>query len=84
MASRVKGHTDLITDGVTGLLYTYGDVNACVEKLRYLRQSPMLRESLAVNAKVDVMNYSLPPVLNTVLARYAEVTVPMLGHNFAF
>lgn len=84
VASRVKGHTDLIDDGVTGLLYPYGDVKQCAEKLRYLRQSPMLRESLAARAGEGMVQFELGNVLNTVLARYAEVTVPMLGHNFAF
>lgn len=71
VASQVKGHTDLITDGVTGLLYPYGDDRACAEQILRLTTSVKLRRELAQNAKADVERYGLDRVLPVVWARYA-------------
>lgn len=75
VASRVKGHTALVEDGVTGLLYPYGDVQACAEKIRYLAESPQMRRSLAQSAEGSVSAYDIGSVLNTVLQRYGVTEV---------
>lgn len=72
-ASGVKGHTDLITQGVTGLLYPYGDVEACAERILRLAESEGLRRELARNAKADVEQYGLDRVLPAVWAQYAAL-----------
>ncbi len=77
VASRVKGHTDLITDGTTGLLYPYGDVNACADKIRYLLDSPMARGSLTRNAEGSVSAYGIGRVLDAVMQRYGATQVPV-------
>ncbi len=35
-ASKIKGHTDLIRDGENGLLFEYGNIEQCAEKMRQL------------------------------------------------
>lgn len=73
VASQVKGHTDLITDGVTGLLYPYGDDRACAEQILRLTTSVKLRRELAQNAKADVERYGLDRVLPVVWGRYSKL-----------
>ena len=69
-ASEVKGHTDLVEDGVTGLLYPYGDARACAEQIQRLIESERLRQELVQNAKADVERYGLDRVLPVVWEQY--------------
>lgn len=69
-ASGVKGHTDLIEDGATGLLYPYGDEKACAEQILRLTASERLRRTLARNAKEIIEQYGLDRVLPMVWERY--------------
>lgn len=71
VASDVKGHSDLISDGETGLLYPYGDAGACAEHIRRLLSSEALRRRLAHNAKVNVRQYGLDSVFPTIWAEYS-------------
>lgn len=73
VASAVKGHTDLIEDGVTGLLYPYGDEKICAERILRLTASERLRQTLARNAKETVEQYGLDRVLPVVWADYAKL-----------
>lgn len=73
VASEVKGHTDLIEDEVTGMLYPYGDVGACTEQILRLTASERLRQNLAQNARENVERYGLDQVLPVVWARYSEL-----------
>jgi len=68
VASRIKGHVDLIEDGTTGLLYDYGDAKQCAEKIRRLMDEPSLRDTLAANARQSVQRFDLNRVLPTVLS----------------
>lgn len=71
VASEVKGHSDLIEDGVTGLLYPYGDAEACAEQVMRLVGSEQLRRELGRNARENVEQYGLERVLPVVWERYA-------------
>ena len=73
VASEVKGHADLIADGVTGLLYPYGDGGACAEQILRLAASEGLRRELARNAKANVEQYGLERVLPMVWGEYAAL-----------
>lgn len=73
VASEVKGHSDLIEDGVTGLLYPYGDVEACAEQVMRLVGSEQLRRELGRNARENVEQYGLERVLPLVWERYAAL-----------
>ena len=68
-ASAVKGHVDLIEDGVTGLLYPYGDAAACASRLLRLTEMP----GLGLAARRSVERYGLPAVKETVMARYLSL-----------
>ena len=73
VASGVKGHSDLIEDGVTGLLYPYGNENACAGQIGRLVESEQLRRELAQNAEEAINQYSLEQVLPVVWAQYAAL-----------
>ena len=73
IASRVKGHVDLIEDGVNGLLYPYGDANACAEQVVRLMDNPQLQQSIATASKSGVKVYGLDVVQPDVMARYLSV-----------
>lgn len=70
VASDVKGHQDLIKDGETGLLYPYGDAEACAEKIGRLLDSELLRKRLAGNAGERVEQYGLERVLPMLWSEY--------------
>lgn len=62
VASNVKGHTDLITDGTTGFLCEYGVVQDYVDRLGLLVSSKELRSKIGKAAKEAVKKYSLNEV----------------------
>lgn len=70
VASAVKGHTDLITHGETGLLYPYGDSSAFALQVQALLDDPTLREKLGRSGAAAVQPYGLDEVLPQVVARY--------------
>lgn len=74
VASRVKGHEDLIEDGVSGLLYPYGDAKACAAAIRRLMDDPALGGRLAETAAEQVGKYSLEQVFPQVMAAYESLT----------
>ncbi len=73
-ASRVKGHEDLIEDGVSGLLYPYGDAAACAAAIRRLMDDPALGERLAARARENLHKYALEEVFPQVMAAYESLT----------
>ncbi len=73
VASDVKGHSDLVTEGETGLLYPYGDEKACAEQIWRLMGDRELRRALAVSAREHVTRYSLEGVLPVVWGEYARL-----------
>ncbi len=74
VASNVKGHSDLISDGETGLLYPYGDEKVCAEQIWRLMGDSTLRQDLAGNAKEAVTRYDLEQVLPVVWREYARLS----------
>jgi len=73
VASDVKGHSDLVSEGETGLLYPYGDEKDCAEQIWRLLKDEELRRRLAANAREDVTRYSLGRVLPVVWGEYREL-----------
>lgn len=73
VASNVKGHSDLIEDGATGLLYPYGDGEACAGQILRLMRSGRLRRELGRNARDSVERYRLERALPVVWGRYAAL-----------
>ena len=70
VASQVKGHCDLISHEQNGLLYPYGDRQACAHQLLRLAQNPNLAAALARQAHEDVARYALNAVFPQVMAAY--------------
>ena len=70
VASYVKGHTDLIEDGVTGLLYPYGEAEACAERVKRLMEDEKLRRNMSARAGRAVDCYDLKAVLPVVIGEY--------------
>lgn len=69
----VKGHTDLIRDGLNGLLFPYGDARACAGAIRRLWEDKALAEALGRQAREDSGQYRLETVLPQVLEAYQSV-----------
>lgn len=72
-ASAVKGHTDLITHGESGLLYPFGDEAALCRAVETLAGDPGLARSLGQQARAAVSPYALEAVLPQVMGAYRSV-----------
>lgn len=72
IASEVKGHTDLIEEGVTGLLYPYGDVKRFVECVERVQQGTLLFEKKIEVASKTAEKYSIDKVLSEVIELYLD------------
>lgn len=70
IASAVKGHTDLITDGVTGLLYPHGDAKKCAECVGSIVGDKPLVEAMSRNAVQQGEQYPLKAVLPKLMSLY--------------
>ncbi|CAM6032401.1 unnamed protein product [Sphagnum compactum] len=58
VAARAGGIPDIVNqDGETGFLYTPGDVDDCVKKLRALLESPELREKVGSAGRAEVEKF---------------------------
>lgn len=73
VASRVKGHTDLVEDGVTGLLYPPGDAPAFARRVLELLGDEALAAALGARAAAATKPYGLETVLPQVMAWYLSV-----------
>ena len=88
LASEVKGHTDLVINGETGLLYPYGDVEQCAGGMRLLVQDRELRNRLGQKEQAAAARYDLHQVLPQVMACYtaffpelAPISEPAASHE---
>lgn len=70
VASAVKGHTDLICDGQSGLLYPYGDSAAFAGCVRRIMEAPAFAAELGAAAKCVSDRFSLAYVLPKVMENY--------------
>ncbi len=73
VASRIKGHEDLLTDGVSGLLIRYGDPAACAAAVKKLIDDPALGARLAENAAGAVRRFGLSEVFPQVMRAYESM-----------
>ena len=77
-ATRVKGHTDLLTDGVTGLLYPYDDEAAFAVSVKRLLDDPAAAAAMGRAAREAADPYALDRVLPQVMSLYTSV-LPRTG-----
>ena len=73
IASRVKGHTDLLEEGRTGLLYPFDDTAAFTSAVKRLLQEPDLSAALGTAAHDAVQPYALDTVLPQVMEQYLSL-----------
>lgn len=74
IASRVRGHTDMVIDGVNGLLFDLNDPVQTARKLLPLVQDTHLSARLGRNGRQTVSdNYSIGIMLDRVNLLYREV-----------
>ena len=76
VASRVKGHTDLLEESGAGLLYPYGDWAACAGCIQDLLLDRELTARMGERGQQAVEAYTLERVLPAVMAQYG-VLVPL-------
>ena len=73
VASRVKGHTDLLEESGAGLLYPYGDWAACAGCIQELLQDPELANRMGERGRQAVEAYTLDRVQPMVMAQYGTL-----------
>lgn len=73
VASAVKGHTDLISQGRSGLLYPYDDREAFSSAVLRLLEEPGLGQALGAAAREAVQPYALERVFPLVMEAYCSV-----------
>lgn len=70
IASRVKGHTDLVDDGVTGFLYNYNDADAFIEAVKKLFNDRGAARRMGAAGKEKADGYTLGNVFKSVMNAY--------------
>ena len=78
IASAVKGHTDLIRDGETGMLYPYGDTEKCAACTLKVMKDARLRKVLDINGKSEVDKNVLLNVFPLIMELYTRRLGPVL------
>lgn len=70
IASRVKGHTDLVEDGVTGYLYDYNDEAAFAEAVKRLYNDREAAQTMGAAGKEKADRYALENAFQAVMDAY--------------
>ena len=73
IASAGGGPSEILTDGVDGVLYPAGDVDALAGALRRLRQDPILRAHLSDNARIRAQHFSPQAAELAIMTLYGEI-----------
>ncbi len=79
VASRIAGYSDVVTDGVDGVLVPPADAQALAEELQRLHHEPERRERMGAAARRSAERYAWPRVaseVETVYERALEVPEP--------
>ncbi len=81
VVTRVKGHTDLVTDGVGGFLYGWNDREEFCDCIRTLAGDEELRRIMGEKNQVLVRQYGREQVFSKVLEAMTAERVPSLENN---
>ena len=76
VASRVKGHTDLLEGTGAGLLYPYGDWEACAGRIGELLRDRELAARMGALGRNAAADYELGRALPLIMAQYGAL-VPL-------
>lgn len=79
--SQVKGHTDLVTHGLNGLLYPYGDEAAFVRRIQHLTEHPGEARAMGEAARASIAPYALKAVLPQVMEQYLSLVPETAAHS---
>lgn len=72
VASRIRGHVDLVEDGVNGLLFDVKDTETFVRHIETLYHSPELREKLGSKARETIKPFGIGNVLPEMAEIYSK------------
>ncbi len=72
VATRIRGHVDLIVPEYNGLLFDPDDRHAFVRHVVNLQRNPDLRSVMGCNAKNGIEKYSVDNILPRIQAIYSE------------
>ena len=72
VASRVRGHKDLIEDGVNGLLYTLNDTQEFIDKILYLYNNKEVRRQLGETARQNISRFSVENVISEMMKIFEQ------------
>ena len=81
VVTRVKGHTDLVTDGVGGFLYGWNDREEFCDCIRTLAGDEELRRIMGEKNQALVRQYGREQVLSKVLEAMTAERVPTLENR---
>lgn len=73
VATKAKGHTDLLRDGESGLLFPCGDSAACAAQITRLLESPALAQRLGQAAAAFIQDYELSRVFPQIMSVYESL-----------
>jgi len=73
IATRLGGPTEIITDGIDGLLVTPGSVTELVQAVRRLIDDPRLRDALGQAGRTRAQNYAVPRFVQEVTDALREI-----------
>ncbi|WGL53728.1 glycosyltransferase family 1 protein [Nocardioides sp. BP30] len=79
VAPRSGGPVDIVSDGVTGLLYRPGDGEDLRRSVDYLAEDPVLRRTMGRSARVAVQGRSWHAINRRLVEHYREVIDDRLG-----
>ena len=74
IASDVKGNTDLVQDGVTGLLFPFNDEATFARCVKRLMEDRATAAQMGQNGRAAVGKYELDNVLDMVMAEYLTLS----------
>ena len=74
IASDVKGNTDLVQDGVTGLLFPFNDEAVFARCVKRLMEERATAAQMGQNGRAAVGKYELDNVLDMVMAEYLTLS----------
>ena len=74
IASDVKGNTDLVQDGVTGLLFPFNDEAVFAQCVKRLMEDRATAAQMGQNGRAAVGKYELDNVLDMVMAEYLSLS----------
>ncbi len=79
-ASRIGGHTDLVTEGVGGFLFGYGDAEEYADCIRTLAKDPELRRIMGEKNRKRAEACALERVAEVFLAAETLEELPAAAH----